>query len=487
MFCFPESCETYDLVNSVSQDIVIRNLDYIFAISPQSIVSASPDVLLKLEKQLKSSESWSYRQLPTPTAAFPAIINSEEEDSDSDLLRTRVVLEESGLNNHKSRIDSSFLTKQDSNEHVSKQIRALHKKLQQIEMIKEKQPKGHRLDSQQIAKLQTRSVLESSLAELGVPIEELLEKPSASESTKGKGNILEQGNRKGRARSGHSRKRICLVIVMRRINRPLGGKCQEVEIDVGFFPLAKTEIAGREEKPFSDAKKESWNDEKVISRETGKGKSANAPEGRPFNVLESRTGQHAKRSCTSVATTQKRRPCMGGAKLPKGSTSLREILDEQKMNKDVSPIMVGRAKHGEVADVNKSEGRMNLSFIVPSGPIAVRPPPHSSHGLDAERGTPPWASSGTPPLVSRPSLTDIQQQQQGKQPQALSMSPKTRTSGFAIASGQVLPSDPAGMNHWFKQEAEATSSIRVIQIEEKAMKDLKRFYSTVKIVKNNNH
>ncbi|KAH7845983.1 hypothetical protein Vadar_008308 [Vaccinium darrowii] len=47
-----------------------------------------------------------------------------------------------------------------------------------------------------------------------------------------------------------------------------------------------------------------------------------------------------------------------------------------------------------------------------------------------ERSTPPWAASGTPPLVSRPSLRDIQMQQHGKQLQSLSSSPKARTTGL---------------------------------------------------------
>lgn len=57
-----------------------------------------------------------------------------------------------------------------------------------------------------------------------------------------------------------------------------------------------------------------------------------------------------------------------------------------------------------------------------------------------------------------------------------------------MSSGQGSPSDSSGggggVNRWFKPEVEAPSSIRSIQIEEKAMKDLKRFYSSVKVVKN---
>lgn len=73
---------------------------------------------------------------------------------------------------------------------------------------------------------------------------------------------------------------------------------------------------------------------------------------------------------------------------------------------------------------------------------------------------------------------------QGKQHQSLSHSPKTSVSGFSVTSGQGSPSDSSGMSRWFKPEVDAPSSIRSIQIEEKAMKDLKRFYSSVKIVKN---
>jgi inhibitor of Bruton tyrosine kinase len=75
---------------------------------------------------------------------------------------------------------------------------------------------------------------------------------------------------------------------------------------------------------------------------------------------------------------------------------------------------------------------------------------------------------------------------QEKRHHGISHSPKTRTSGFTIPSQGALPE--AGMkdnvpNRWFKPEADAPSSIRSIQIEEQAMKDFKRFYSSVRIVK----
>lgn len=70
---------------------------------------------------------------------------------------------------------------------------------------------------------------------------------------------------------------------------------------------------------------------------------------------------------------------------------------------------------------------------------------------------------------------------QGKQLLGISHSPKNKTTGFSVISGQGSPSES---NRWFKREMDAPSSLRSIQIEEKAIKDLKRFYSNVRIVKN---
>ncbi|PPR89777.1 hypothetical protein GOBAR_AA30906 [Gossypium barbadense] len=125
--------------------------------------------------------------------------------------------------------------------------------------------------------------------------------------------------------------------------------------------------------------------------------------------------------------------------------------------------------------VRNEEGKILLSSFLPSKPISVGSV-QASQVSDVERTTPPWAASGGTHLF-RPSLRDIQMQQ-GKQLHSLSHSPKTKVSGCPTATGQDSPLDSPAMSRWFKPEVEATSSIRSIQIEERAMKDLKRFYSS---------
>ncbi|KAG8648028.1 hypothetical protein MANES_09G139100v8 [Manihot esculenta] len=296
------------------QDIVIHNLDYILTVSPHAFASASPEILANLENLLdqRSSEPWSYRRLPTPTATFPLIINSEEEDSECEVPRTR------DNHNIKSTLKSEdersefFLQKDDPNQAISKKVRALRKKLQQIEMLETKQSKGHILDDQQLAKLHTRLGIESSLTELGLPVETVQANASVGASSDVKCNKKAEVSRKQRRKSKQ--------------------KVAQVETVPGF-------------------------------------------------------------SGTDVESNFVKRP-----------------LD------------VG--------------------------------------------------------------ISQVSANKQGKQKQNNSHSPKTRTAGFSIASGQGSPSDSPGVSRWFKPEVNTPSSIRSIQIEEKAMKDLKRFYSTVKIVKN---
>lgn len=179
------------------QDIVIRNLDYIFTVSTHAFASASLDTLVSLEKSLdsKSTELWSHRQLPTPTATFPAVINSEEDDSENEFFRTRDNNNAEKMDPHNERNQrfDSFLQPYDvANQEIGKQVRALRKKLQQIEILEEKQSKGYYLDSQQIAKLQTRPVLENSLVELGVPLETIQVKSTSP---------VDQGTKKQRKKS----------------------------------------------------------------------------------------------------------------------------------------------------------------------------------------------------------------------------------------------------------------------------------------------
>lgn len=134
-----------------------------------------------------------------PTATFPVIINSEGEDSESEL-QTR--------DNHTKKLTSKkerdhrldcFLQPQDND--VNKKVRALMKKLQQIEMLEEKKSKGHTLDDQQLAKLNTKSALESSLVELGVPTETIQEKVSSSILSDGKGSRKGEASKKQRRKS----------------------------------------------------------------------------------------------------------------------------------------------------------------------------------------------------------------------------------------------------------------------------------------------
>lgn len=469
------------------EDIVIRNLDYVLSVSSHNVATASLDILVRLEKllDLRSSEPWSCRRLPTPTAVFPAIIDSEEEDGESELVRMRCTSMNKLSSRNKSRQDAdSFLQlRDDLSEHVSKQIRALHKKLQQIEMLEEKQSKGHSLDCQQIAKLRTRSSLESSLIELGVPVDVLSAKPLFLEPSDGKAKNAGVSKRQRRKNKNQ----------VSQVENASGfchgdGEVSSLESskDTGFLPVSKDEEeCPHVEDKVVEAMKESSTIGKSEVRDVEKSKGSTVKrknkKGGLSMFLSGALDDTPRNTAPPPPLLPKiEGPAWGGAQFSKGSTSLRQILDEQKNKKEIL-VTSSRAKLGDIADV-ETDGRISLSSFLPSSPIPVGRA-CSSQASDVEKGTPPWASSGTPPLMSRPSLRDIQMQQ-GKQHQSLSHSPKMQTTGFAVTSGQGSPSDSAGMNRWFKPEVDAPSSIRAIQIEEKAIKDLKRFYSSVKIVKN---
>ncbi|KAE8099718.1 hypothetical protein FH972_017675 [Carpinus fangiana] len=472
------------------EEIAIRNLDYIFMVSSHAIATASPDILANLENVLdqRSSEPWSYRRLPTPTATFPAIINSEEDDTEKEIIRTRNFNRKRNTSKSKNdqRLDSFLQPKDNPNEGICKQVRALRKKLQQIEMLEEKQSSGHHLDDQQIAKLQTKSALESSLAELGVPVTPLA-KASSSVSPDGKGNKKTETKRQ---------------------RRKATQRLSQVETASGFsgtkvIPNSTKDFLGVELSQVSKNKEGSVKCEEIVASQAAKESTFHVQDSfvlpKNKNLVPTSSKKKNKKGGLSMflsgalddtpkdvapppVTPRSEGPAWGGTIVLKGHTSLREIQDEQSKIKVNKPT---RSKD-QVEDLSdgRNDGKLLLSSFLTSKPIPVVVSACTSQVSDGERSTPPWAASGTPPHLSRPSLRDIQKQQEGKQQQILSLSPQTRMTGFSVASSQGSPSDSPGLNRWFKPEVDTPSSIRSIQIEEKAIKDLKRFYSSVKIVKN---
>lgn len=159
--------------------------------------------MANLERLLdqKSSEPWNHRQLPTPTATFPVVINSEEDESEIESQRIRD--EPNKLCSLEKDKNSFLQPKDDLDLGISKEVRALRKKLQQIEMLELKQSNGCVLDDQQIAKLQSKPTLLSSLMKLGVPIETLQEE-SSSVLSEGKGTKKSKASKKQRRKSGKS-------------------------------------------------------------------------------------------------------------------------------------------------------------------------------------------------------------------------------------------------------------------------------------------
>ncbi|KZV36433.1 hypothetical protein F511_22188 [Dorcoceras hygrometricum] len=466
-----------------SGDIAIRNLDYILTLSAHSFVSTSLDVLVDLEKLLdiKSLEPWSHRRFPTPTATFPAILDCEEEDRASELLRTRDYGTKRSLSLKKDgaqRLDGFLNTYDDAKDDISKQIRALRKKLQQIELLEEKQSKGHFLDDQQIAKLQTRSALESSLAELGEPVKTVHSKDCSSVDEKGskRGGVSRKQRRKNKHKASQKDEEASIVVDNSKSvveKRFLGVEAPQDanEEKDGDSESAMLSQDSKEIPPSNEIAIRDHAKDKIATSASSKKKSRKGG----LSMFLSGALDDIPKSTPTPVIAKSEGPAWGGAKISKGLASLRQIQDEQ--------IKTNETKHTkQIEELSDSiiKGKVQFSLFVPSSPIPMVP--QNAQVPTAEKETPPWAASGTPPSLSRPSLRNIQLQQ-GKQ-QNISHSPKTRTTGFSVMTGQGSPSENSGVNRWFKPETETPSTIRSIQIEEKAMKDLKRFYSSVKIVKN---
>ncbi|KAK4282113.1 hypothetical protein QN277_013527 [Acacia crassicarpa] len=474
-----------DDLKKYCEETVIRNLDYIFTVSSHSLASASLDILANLETLLdqRSSEQWCHRRLPPVTAPFPPIINSEEDDSDLEFHRTCDKPMKLRLEKYQ-RLDSFLQPKDDSNQENSKVVRGLRKKLQQIEVLEVKQSMGHHLDDQQIAKVQSKSALVRSIAELGVVPFETSHKEFSAHS-EGKGKKKGKLSRKQKKDSAPS-------VVQTEVESIYAGaevisEPTEDMLDVKILEASEIKVEDSTcEQTRAD--KDAMDSVLVVQKKDvlelpSKGQAMKvskkkSKKGGLSMFLSGALDDAPKEVASPPLMTRNEGPAWGGAKFLKGCASLREIQVEQSKIKENKPSKSKRQEQ-DLSD-SSSGGKISLSSFLPSSPMPVAST-RSSWVSDGERSA-YWAASRTPPQPSQPSLRDIQMQQV-KMHDSLSHNPKTRTTGFAVSTGQGSPSEATGMNRWFKPEVETVSAIRSIQIEEKAMKDLKRFYSSVKVVK----
>ncbi|CAH9125045.1 unnamed protein product [Cuscuta epithymum] len=508
-----------DDLRNYCEDIAIRNLDYILTVSGQTIANTSLDILFRLEKllDLKSSEPWSSRRLPTPTAPFPAILNSEEETSDDESLRARecskkkkkaAISREQG-----GRLLDKFMQSCVDKEAISKQVRALRKKLQQIEMLEEKQSKGKALDAQQLAKLQTKLALEHSLSELGVPVT-----ISGNGKPTTTSKELETSKRQRRKNKQNPAQLEVRDSGCETIAEPPPPPSHEKGCTVfGISPTDYKEVKHLEaeaalkqdsnEPPSSKKKEDLGCSNKSIKSSPMLNKKKNRKGGLSMFLSGGldKVSKFEEVPPPPPVSPKVEAPAWGGAKMGKGSsTSLREIQNEQNKVQETKHVN-NKKSSGQGRQLAESPGgissggRIQLSAFLSSDPVPVDIYPQTTAQMvapDAERNsTPPWAaaatSAGTSSL-SRPSLRDIQSQQQGRKHhnhKGLSQSPKVKTAGFSVipsgGQGSLSDSSSSGLNRWFKPEVEMPSSIHSIQIEERAIKDLKRFYSSVKVVMKN--
>eukprot|EP00252_Welwitschia_mirabilis_P019140 TRINITY_DN4353_c0_g1_i1.p1 TRINITY_DN4353_c0_g1~~TRINITY_DN4353_c0_g1_i1.p1 ORF type:complete len:1124 (+),score=296.88 TRINITY_DN4353_c0_g1_i1:577-3948(+) len=507
------------------EDFVLHNLDYIITISPTALSSVSPLLLSKLEKSLdaKSSESWSHRHLPTQTATFPVVVDSEEDDIGVAVPRlcNNVSADITDGTADKKKPGDGFLLGKSAAEHnKAKQARAIKKKLQQIEMLELRQRRGHHLDEQQKAKLESKYLLLSRLSYLETGEREFSESNSITHSVDGK-SIEEMGSR-------HRKKG-------KKKGKKTGSREEDVDSSIPRINLSPSvDFHAKELEIISPKSMESCQDASNGGGSTNSG-DADVPVsmGKANSHVKSLTGnentgmqnvtQSSKKSMKkkskkgglsvflsgaldevpkvvdpSPPPVKAEGPAWGGVKIMRESLSLLEIQSEQigqsnalslsQANKESSACMSklksqnskSARKQKNMADPRETkfnEHETEHRCVHASAPIMIAPKKDVTSS-DVERNTPPWAGSLS--TASKSSLRDIQMQQVKYKRNSLpNFNSKSPVDAYVSGLKESPKENPS---RWFKPDTVTPSSIRCIQIEEKAMKDLRRHYKHVKLV-----
>ncbi|KAL2643085.1 hypothetical protein R1flu_010672 [Riccia fluitans] len=553
-----------DLLRKHCEELVLRNLDYVLTIAPVLFGHVRSALLAEVEKAWDDSsmQPWSHRRLPTPSATLPAVVDSEEEDNDPHIdSRHRGGKREVSLSPSLSdrTISEGFLRSTDENgEAISKQLRAVKKKLQQIEALELKLSRGHTLDDQQLAKLHTKREVKEAIVSLeaGIIPEPLKKvrtpdrtdkrkvkeespsmdegftskasgsRPSRREKNKNKGQGSNDDLRVKKSENSASKSTLEQKesILARNYPNLASGLSSSPSPDVrlnnfrtisGFTSVTEGAQVGVVPTGMSSGSKQ------VNKVGTPKFVGEQAERSPPLPRKMTTLGKKVVKGGLSVFLSgaleapkvlppsppimpKVEAPAWGGANIPKGSASLVAIQRQQKSEPKIDfgqAVKIGSGKSSfgdrgssfsnpanstpavvDEADINSA--RIPLSQFVRTSPIAVNS--RGSAPSQPDNSPPPWAAAtfGT----TAPSIRDIQMQQgmsKGSHRPQVRGSPQIGSPlGLSVPSVSCASSDVGSSetpNRWFKPEASGASSLRCIQIEEKAMKELRQMYKNVNV------
>ncbi|CAM6101074.1 unnamed protein product [Calypogeia fissa] len=589
-----------DILKGHCKEFISRNLDYILTMAPVLFGHIRPSLLAEVEKALDacSTQPWSHRRLPTPSATLPAVIDSEEEENGLGVnaYARGSARDLSVFNTAADKKSEGFLQQTTENgEAILKQMRAVRKKLQQIEALELKQAKGHILDDQQLLKVQTKRELERELAslELGLLPEpsmnglkqdvkhyrETVDKSQSVGENYSRGSGSKQRRRLEKTKSKGRGSYESLQIGRTDADAPGRPATQTQDSSDSFTPDTKSldeginpaslptstssfvTISGFDSHTSKRSEPEllepspSSSGSKTPNRVSAPAaeisplprklttSSVASPGQSPVPRKMTTLGKKVVKGGLSVFLSgalddvhkpeaplppplipKVEGPAWGGAHLPKESASLRAIQTQQKTElklafshavkigsgsqpteekivpsskqvvstKQVTVLKSAGKSHVVAAEDTESPNkRIPLSHFVRTPPIAVTHN-RSPSNVNLETSPPPWAASTS--SVAAQSLRDIQLEQvqskfqrtplsRGSPHQAISPVGALTSSGNASTSDHNLNSTETP-NRWYKPELGSPSNLRCIQIEEKAMKELRQLYKNVKLVRN---
>lgn len=567
------------------EDLVLHNLDYLLTISPMAFAHVAPVLLAEVEKALdaSSSQPWSNRRLPTPTAVFPAVVDSEEDEYEAGYVSRMRPLPFSSSISDVEKVTEGFLHQESEvDKAVVKQLRALRKKLQQIDELELQQARGHPLDDQQKTKLQKKQAIKDAIVALdsgsackASEEEENLETSSGAleEGLQGKaigtrrglsarkknskllvdhtmpeefhqkksknGRTNKASNKKGQStpddQNKRSAKEVASPAVEEKVHFRKGGHAPATTNDI--WNAGIDEVSEDSRSIVESVKQHGHvgiHGFVQVSDNTSQKCPQKATEQQPLPKKHSKKGglsmflsgaldEAPKLPSPGPVAPKVNGPAWGGVQRNVGLASLREIQSQQTAEADSASAEESsactqfsskffkaknldgdgtkgvriQAEIPEAVFYDSDTGgcRVSLSqFMRSSTPIAVKPLKAAklACGENSDSNLTPWA--GTSPVTSASSFKEIQMEQvkhKAQQRHSGTHSSPKPSSPISLLNFTATPSSSdRGVgekvaSRWYKPDTDSASSIRCIQIEEEAMKELRRIYKNVKVVRTN--